>query len=197
MIRNNQNNQGFALLMTLLVVGVVVTITLTVIELTIRQLNLAVTAKDSEIAFYATNAGLECARYVRRVASSSFEKSGTPLNSISFECFNTTQDLDLTSYGGLTTNGNGVIRRYKGMVTWGANDRCSVIDVLVMLVPDTEVTNLEITNLNTLFKGYPAGNIKSCSPGALCTVAAVTGFNRSCANINITGTVRREILLEF
>ncbi|MFM2340138.1 MAG: hypothetical protein RLZZ360_774 [Candidatus Parcubacteria bacterium] len=197
MTRHNQYNQGFALLMTLLVVGAVVSITLAVIELTIRQLNLSVTAKDSEIAFHATNAGLECARYVRRVASSSFEVFGTPPNTVSFECFNTTSDLTLTSYAGLTINGNGEIYRYTGSVTWGTNDRCSVIDMIVMLVPDTEVTDLEITNLTSLYAGFPAGTTKSCSPGAYCTVAEVVGYNRSCANINVPGTVRREILLEF
>jgi hypothetical protein len=41
-------------------VAVVVSITLAVIELTIKQLNLTVTAKDSEIAFHAANAGIEC-----------------------------------------------------------------------------------------------------------------------------------------
>jgi hypothetical protein len=197
MIHHKNQASGFALLMTLLVVAVVVSITLAVIELTIKQLNLTVTAKDSEIAFHAANAGLECARYVRRIASSSFEVAGTPLDTIDFECFNRAQELDLQSYGGLSTNGNGELRRYVGEITWGTGDRCSVIDMLVMLVPDTETSDLEITNLNTLYSGFPVGDTKSCSPGARCTVAEVIGYNRGCTNTNLAGTVRREILLEF
>ena len=197
MIRHKQPNSGFALLMTLLVVGAVVSITLTVIELTIKQLNLTVTARDSEIAFHAANAGLECARYVRRVASTSFEVVGTPLDTIDFECFSRTQELDLESNGGLSTNGNGELRRYRGEVTWGTNDRCSVVDMLVMIVPDTETSDLEITNLNSMYQGFPQGDTKTCSPGARCTVAEVIGYNRGCADTGLSGTVRREILLEF
>ncbi len=197
MIHRNSSVHGFALLMTLLVVAAVVSITLAVIELTIKQLNLTVTARDSEIAFHAANAGLECARYVRRVASSSFEVVGTPLDTIDFECFNRSQELDLTSYPGLATNGNGEIRRYAGEVTWGTNDRCSVVDMLVMIVPDTETSDLEITNLDTLYQGFPSGDTKACNPGARCTVAQVTGYNRGCSDTSLAGTVRREILLEF
>ncbi len=196
MIRHKQQN-GFALLMTLLVVGAVVSITLAVIELTIKQLNLTVTARDSEIAFHAANAGLECARYVRRVASTSFEVVGTPLDTIDFECFSRTQELDLVSNGGLATNGNGELRRYLGEVTWGTGDRCSVVDMLVMMVPDTETSDFEITNLHTMYQGFPQGDTKTCSPGARCTVAQVIGYNRGCVDTSLAGTVRREILLEF
>ena len=90
MIRHNTSSRGFALLMTLLVVAVVVSITLAVIELSIKQLNLAVTAKDSEIAFHAANAGMECVRYARRTASTSLE-SGE--NSVRFDCFNKNQNF--------------------------------------------------------------------------------------------------------
>lgn len=197
MILRNHHTGGFALLMTLIVVGAVVSITLAVIELTLKQLNLTVTARDSEIAFHAANAGLECARYVRRVASTSFEVVGTPLNTIDFECFNRTQELDLVSYGGLSVSGNGEIRRYLGEVTWGTGDRCSVVDMLVMIVPDTETSDLEITNLTTLYAGFPQGDTKTCSPGARCTVAEVIGYNRGCTDTGLAGTVRREILLEF
>lgn len=197
MIRHNQHTGGFALLMTLLVVAAVVSITLAVIELTIKQLNLTVTARDSEIAFHAANAGLECARYVRRVASSSFEVVGTPLDTIDFECFNRTQELDLVSNGGLSTSGNGELRRYYGEVTWGTGDRCSIVDILVMIVPDTETSDFSITNLHNTYQGFPQGDTKSCSPGARCTVAQVIGFNKGCSNTSLEGTVRREILLEF
>lgn len=197
MIHHKQPQSGFALLMTLLVVGAVVSITLAVIELTIKQLNLTVTARDSEIAFHAANAGLECARYVRRIASTSFEVAGTPLDTIDFECFSRTQELDLVSNGGLSVNGNGELRRYLGEVTWGTGDRCSVVDMLIMIVPDTETSDLEISNLHTMYQGFPQGDTKTCSPGARCTVAQVIGYNRGCSDTSLAGTVRREILLEF
>jgi hypothetical protein len=193
MIRHNDQRKGFALLLTLLVVTVVVSVTLAVIELTIKQLNLSVTARDSEVAFHAANAGMECSRYTRRMASSSLEAGD---NSLSFNCFNQTQTL--TRQGeSLSTNGNGQLYRYSSQATWGTNDRCSVIEMVLMIVPDTETSDFEITNLNTIFSGVPVGETKSCSPGAKCTISQVVGYNKACANISSPGTVRREILLEF
>jgi hypothetical protein len=194
MIRTNSKQTGFALLMTLLVVAVVVSITLAVIELSIKQLNLSVTAKDSEVAFHAANAGMECVRYARRVASTSLEAGVDP---VGFDCFQRNQDLDRQAHSLTENGGDGDIYRYQSEVTWGTNDRCSLIDMVIMVVPDTETSDMQIPNLNTVFGGFPATETKSCSPGATCTVAEVIGFNRSCANRTLAGTVRREILLEF
>jgi Tfp pilus assembly protein PilV len=194
MIQTKHNQTGFALLMTLLVVAVVVSITLAVIELSIKQLSLSVTAKDSEIAFHAANAGMECIRYARRAASSSLE---TGVNSVGFDCFEQNQDLNRQAHSLIENGGDGEIYRYRGEVTWGTGDRCSVIDMVVMVVPDTEVADMEIPDLFEVFTGYPQTETKTCSPGARCTVAEVIGFNRSCADKTLPGTVRREILLEF
>ncbi len=194
MTPTNHQQTGFALLMTLLVVTVVVSITLAVIELSIKQLNLSVTARDSEIAFHAANAGMECARYARRTASSSLE-SGQ--NSVRFYCFNQEQFLGRQNSGLIENGADGDIYRYRSEVTWSTNDRCSVMDMVVMVVPDTETTDMTIPNLNSVFAGFPATDTKSCSPGATCTVAEVVGYNRACADITLPGTVRREILLEF
>lgn len=194
MIQTNHQQTGFALLMTLLVVAVVVSITLAVIELSIKQLALSVTAKDSEIAFYAANAGMECVRYARRTASTSLEAG---VNSVSFNCFNRTQNLGRQTQSLTENGGDGEIYRYRSEVSWGTNDRCSVIDMVVLTVPDTETSDMQIPNLNSLYEGYPAGDTKTCSPGAKCTVAQVTGYNRPCGSLTLPGTVRREILLEF
>lgn len=193
MIQINRKSQGFALLLTLLVVTVVVSVTLAVVELSIKQINLSVTAKDSEIAFYASNAGMECARYANRLASSTIE-NGT--NAFSAPCFN--DDVDFTRRAhGLSVSGDGDVYRYQSEVSWPTSDRCSQIDMVVMVVPATDSGNTTISNFNTIYPGYPTGKTKTCTPGSKCTIASVTGFNKSCGAITGAGTVRREILLEF
>lgn len=74
--QQNKRETGFALLMTLIVVSVVVSIGLTVLDLSIKQVRLSTNAKESEIAFHAANAGMECARYWRRAASTTVERGG-------------------------------------------------------------------------------------------------------------------------
>ena len=79
----HQKNAGIALLMTVMVLSVVLSVTLAIVELTLQQLALSVDSRDSEVAFHAANAGLECARYTRRNASTTFEGGsgiGSPIS---------------------------------------------------------------------------------------------------------------------
>ncbi len=195
MTHHKSSQSGFALLMTLLVVAVVVSITVTVIELTLKQLALSVTAKDSEVAFHAANAGMECARYVRRNASTTINAQGSP---VLFDCFGqTNQRLNLVAHSLNESGGDGEVYRYEGEVSWITNDRCSVIDFVTMIVDETATGDMNINNFNSIFPGFPASEIKSCPPGGICTVAEVTGYNRPCGSLIGNGVVRREILLEF
>jgi len=52
--------KGFALLMTLLIISVVLSVALTTLSLSIKQTRLATDTRDAEVAFHAANAGLEC-----------------------------------------------------------------------------------------------------------------------------------------
>jgi Tfp pilus assembly protein PilX len=193
---HHKTQSGFALLMTLLVVAVVVSITATIIELTLKQLALSVTAKDSEIAFHAANAGMECARYVRRYASTTIENPSE--NRVNFECFGqTNQRLDRRGHSLNVSGGNGLVHYYEGEVSWGSGDRCSQVDMVTMIVDETATGDMTINNFNSMFAGFPASKTKACPPGGICTVAEVTGFNRPCGSLLGSGVVRREILLEF
>ena len=54
---------GIALLITLLLMGVLLGIGATLLNITLSQLKLSSIALESEIAFQAANAGVECALY--------------------------------------------------------------------------------------------------------------------------------------
>jgi hypothetical protein len=200
MITNNykRDNTGFALLMTIVVVGVVLSVGLTILDLSIKQVRLADSAKESEIAFHAANAGLECARYWRREEGSSLERG----NSFSPTCF------EVPPVGGNPISKNGAVRvpsvigdgeayMYEYKFTWGAgNDRCTSI---ATLIASSTVAGAGVTvdNMNTLFEGYPDGSNFDCEPGARCSVVSVRGYNKPCTAINQYGTIQREVLLQF
>jgi Tfp pilus assembly protein PilX len=199
---NQQKQSGIALLMTILVLGVVLSVTLAMVELSMQQLALSVDTKDSEIAFHAANAGLECARYMRRHASSSFEKGITPITPL---CFGTTtpviRRVAAGSEGIVTTGAEGYsnVYRYKVSLASGIN-RCSVIDMITMVVQSSSTDDLVMTapsgNLADVLPGYGADR-KRCAPGAVCTVAVVAGYNALCNGITADGVLKRQVLLEF
>lgn len=181
---------GFALLLTLLVVTVLISIGLSVLTLSIQQVRLASTARDSEIAFQAANAGMECAHYWRRRAAGEMEQGD---NDVSIGCFLQTQEIDSTTLTGVT---GGSAYEYQYQFTWGTPARCSVVTTIVG-VADLPGSGLVIPNMTTLLPGFPDGPTKECEPGTRCSVISVEGYNRSCDNIDTFGTVQREVLLQL
>lgn len=196
MLKHNNNQRGFALLISLIVVGVVVSVGLTILDLTIKQLLLSTNSKDSEIALHAANAGLECAQYWRNLKATDFEDG----NSVNVACFDKPAIAVTEDNSGITKTGSGNVHKYKFQFDWGnvGAERCSMV-TMVLFNSDSSVGNiLEITNMNAVVSGYPDGSSKKCEAGGRCAVISVQGYNRPCANalLGSPGTLQREVLLE-
>lgn len=197
--KNPQPVAGFALLITLIVVSVVVSIGLTLLDLTIKQIRLSSGSKDSEIAFHAANAGVECARYWRRVEEIDFEELNPPNDVVTVNCFGQPNiNVPTIDRGGGTDD----IYEYNFQFTGGSqNDRCSVVKMITIssdpnATPDAQGFAVVLANVPNLIPGYPEPN-KGCQPGGRCTIISSQGYNKACGNINIIGTVQREVLLEL
>ncbi len=195
MVPLNKNKSGFALLMSLIVVSVVISIGLSVLDLTLKQLRLSTNSKDSETAFHAANAGLECARYWREVDLATMELG----QAVSPNCFNASAVN--VSPSAVTVVSAGDAYLYDMDFTWGVTGaiRCSQISTLVMVSDTTATTTIDntVNPMDTLIPGYPYGTTKECEPGGRCSVISVRGYSRDCANISLPGTVEREVLLEL
>jgi Tfp pilus assembly protein PilX len=188
-----ETRSGLALLLAIIVVSVVVSIGLSVLDVSIKQLQLSTNYKDSEIVFHAVNAGLECARYIRVSESDDIESGGN----VSSSCFGTGVDVvdSDTVSSGVT---DGVVHSYDLEASWGdEGQRCSKMKI-VAFDPTTSNQPMSVagSKMEELIPGYPYGD-KDCDAGALCTVISVQGFNRECGSINEAGTIQREVLLEL
>lgn len=185
------NKTGFALLMSLIVVGVLISIGLTVLELTIAQVRLSTNARDSETAFHAANAGLECALYWRRQAADNMETGQT----ISPVCFGA--GVSAVSPTNIVSGADGNAYLYTYEFTWGTDsDRCSEVNTLVASSTPTG-SGVTIPNVATHILGYTGGTNFTCEPGGRCTIMSVRGYNKPCGQTTTFGTVQREVLLQF
>ncbi len=181
---------GFALLMALVVVGVVVSVGLTILDLTIKQLNLSTNSKDSEIALHAANAGLECAQYWRFQEVDKLEEG----QDITINCFaKSSSDTSVTDHG----SGAVHIYEYNFEFDWGDAGafRCSKMKML-MFVSDNDSSGATLNDIDSLIPGYPSGTDKECDAGGRCAVISVQGYNKTCGDIGSYGTIQREVLLE-
>lgn len=186
---NKNKKSGFALLMALIVVSVVVSVGLTILELSLKQVRLSTNSRDSEIAFHAANAGLECARYWRVASENQFE-SGTP---VAPSCFgNSFGTVNATT---IPASGGGTAYMYEFSSTWGTPNRCSSMTILTINSNSTDTT--VVSNMTSVIPGYLTAPTKECGPSGRCTIIAVKGYSRSCNDLNLAGTIEREVLLEL
>ncbi len=197
-----KQQSGFALLITILVLSVVVSVTLAIVELSLKQLQLSVDSTDSEIAFHAANAGLECARYTRRNESDDFETGG----SVQINCFGSTGTVAPSALGSMTTyispalGANNQAYRYRRDISWGTapNERCSSIDIFTMVATTTFTagSGSGAGSLKNFINGYEFDS-KTCEAGERCTIMSVIGYSSACTGTSSPGVLKREILLEL
>ena len=197
-MQTNIKESGFALLMTLIVVGVVLSVGLSILDLSIKQVKLSTNAKESEVAFHAANAGMECARYWRRENATEMEAG----QDISPTCFSVTAGTISPSVlpSTVTVVGDGNSYLYNYEFTWGpiSDVRCTQVESLVTNA-DAMGVGVTTTNMTAICPGYPAIDTPDgyCEPGSRCSVISVRGYNRPCNTVNGYGTVQREVLLKY
>jgi hypothetical protein len=188
-MRLHTSDKGFALLLTLIISSVVLAIGLSILEISINQINLSSTARESEIAFQAAHAGVDCVWYWRNERSSSYTaQSGTPA---AIDCFNGSVTADAPIDLSETTDGHA--RRFSYEFEWGSPLRCTQVDMYVL-----NATGVDDVTINFTSTAVGDNGVKTCSSGTVCTVLVSSGYNRSCSDLTSSiFTVQRELTVEF
>ena len=170
-----QKNKGFALLLSLIISSIALSIGLSMLQITMKQLTLGTTTKGSEIAFQATNAGMECLRYHRK----DFAAGGT----VTVSCLG----LDVN----MTESGGAVVNRYTEKdfnLPVPGGSVCIKMQAMVVQ-PSSDHTESNI---------FDTGKDSECKANDTCMYAIVRGHNRSCAEIGGSiFTAQRELTHGF
>lgn len=182
----NHSQKGFALLLAIIVSSIVLTVGLSILSVTLKQLNLGNNTLRSEGAFQTAVAGMDCLRFLRSTQASNFINNGRTVN---IDCF---------ELGGLTmtdmlagSNGEDpYIQVFQTRFDWDISS-----DARQCIQIDTVVLDARSADRNWLTLNH--GNL-TCDEGSICTTAFVQGFNVACGNV--TGNpaaVVRELSAEF
>lgn len=178
--------RAFALLITMVVVSIVLAVGLSLLNITVKQINLSITGRDSEVAFSAAHASLECVQYTIQ-RTDLFENEALP-NSL--DCLNDSialaQDTDPSDKVSNTTN----ITEYSFAHTWnnGQQDLCSESDIYIVDARSGQV--------NANFFGQGVDSV-ACPLGSVCSVIFARGFNRACNELGSLRTVQRELTIVY
>lgn len=180
-----ENKKGFALLLAMIVSGIVLTIGMGLLSVTLKQIQLGIGTLDSERAFQAAAAGMDCLRYLRNEQFDNFTEND---QTVTVDCFNlsgvTMRDLLRSS------NGEHPYRqRFQTQFDWdtGAGDLCIQLDVHVLNALTEDKTWL------TTDRG-----LVSCDEGDICTFGFAQANNVACAEVpNNPRAVLRELSATF
>lgn len=173
-MRTQHNQDGITLLITLLLMGVLLGVSTSLLNITIKQFQLSGIALASETAFQAANAGMECALYHDFPASGAagpFEVNGdgtTVPEESGIACMNTTSS-------DIEPSGNGTVRsaeEQRFRFDWSG--LCTEVSVYKFYSTTAPVP---ITVGGVSLRATP------CPAGGVCTVIQSRGYNVACSQI--------------
>ncbi len=189
--------EGVTLLVALLLVGVLLGVSTSLLNVTLKQYQLSGIALASEMAFQAANAGMECALYhdfpksnpgVFEVPGDGTEQKGIPAGT----------PVSITCMGGVTKqvtvranppyNGDGDNFAENGeeqnfQFNWGSPEVCVDLSVFKFYSTSTDAER------------WVGGNqmVPDCTQNSVCTVIQSRGYNVPCSEVGSgTRVVERE-----
>lgn len=172
MRRVTTQQDGITLLITLLLMGVLLAVSTSLLNITLKQYQLAGIAYSSEVAFQAASAGMECALYHDYI-SGDFGV-GSERNEV--ECFGeSSDDLEAEDDADLVESGN----EQRFQFTWGEPEVCTEFSVYKFYDASAPVA-VEVDGVNMR---------ADCPAGATCTVVQSRGYNVACGDIVGSGRV--------
>jgi len=173
---------GFALLLALIVTSVALAIGLSLLDVTVKQIALSATTRESEIAFQAAAAGMDCLVFARSHYPANTQAPG---GTVDIDCLNQSTSVS-------DTNSDDKTQFFSDEFDWTLPSGQNVCINFTMAVIDATA------GAETFDQPNGAG-LKTCADGRICTYAYSRGYNRDCTEAG-TGNlflVQRELTAEF
>lgn len=190
-IARKTGQDGITLLVTLLLMGVLLGVSASLLSITVKQFQLSGMTLASEMAFQAASAGMECALFHDLPASGTSpfavnDDGSTVPEEGSVACFGQTSG-DLESTNSTVVSGEEQRFRY----SWGDPAICTEISIYKFsegmgVDGDTQGPNVTV-NGQPMRSQTPSEN--RCPEGSVCTVVQARGYNVACSMISSGGRV--------
>lgn len=183
-----QNKQeGITLFITLLITGVLLAVSSSLLNITLKQFQFSSISEISEKAFYAANSGMECALFHDHILNK-FDIPGDGGSS---------PRLPAGSNAGPNCMGAGAASDALKPLD---SDRSSGEEQRFEISWDDVCTKISVykffnTNADEDMSSVVAG--RTCAQGLECTVVASRGYNAPCNSLTGSKVVEREITIVY
>ncbi len=191
-MRVTRHHDGLTLLITLLLMSVLLGISASLLNVSLKQYQLSGIARASEVAFQAANAGIECVLYYDFInfnnPVSSDSQFDVPIDATlpetSLTCF------DGVSSGDTAPDVNNTIQsgeEQQFRFDWGSASDPLCTEVSIYKFHDDAPVDVIVEGQ------YPRGVGNPCPSDGVCTVIKSRGYNTSCNKRSDPRVVEREV----
>lgn len=188
-IKPNTTQRGFSLLLAALMSVIVLMVGMTILNTSFKQVTLTEIATDSERAFHAAYAGVECAQFWN--VDNVWDVGG---GDQSIECMEQAVTTDQSP--SLTDNADEITEveiDWRLAASAGGEDsfnQCTKLTVYKYYSPSA-------TTQMTILPDFTSGFNRTCAIGVECTVVVSKGYSRACDRLGSVRTVEREVIVRF
>lgn len=152
--------------MSILITSIVLAVGISILNITLKEFLLSGIARESEKAFYAADAGMECALYLD--LSTQGDTFDVPRDAITVSCMGLNANIASATSGSAQTF----------QFTWGEPQVCAKVTV-IKYYSTTGSVNM--------------GSGATCPMGVECTRVESRGYNKACNDLTSKGTVERAL----
>lgn len=167
-----QRQRGFTLLLSVLVIGVILSIGLAILNITLKEFILSGYARESYVSLNAADAGMECVLYWDTSSNGGVFDDGAGASSV--DCMGDSESVNGVAVGGITT--------HELEFQWGSPVVCSQMTV-TKYYSDSEALDM--------------GDGRTCPMGYGCTEVISRGYNRACNDLDGDRTVERALRARY
>lgn len=197
-MHQNTSKRGLTLLITLLLMSVLLGISASILNVTLRQYQLSGIARASEMAFQAAQAGTECMMY-NDIQNGYFDIDPTggsiaELGAGVFDCMGVASPSDSEPVNNTRVSGDEQRFRFE----WSGV--CTEVSIYKFSKNDDGIANNDPDMASVL--GVPSSAATKCPEGSVgapveCTIIKSRGYNTVCGDLSNPRTVEREITQRY
>lgn len=172
-----KKNRGFTLFIAILTASIILAIGISILQITLKEFVLSSTVRDSLMAFYAADGGMECALYWDNSEASGGSKFLPSSPAQRIQCMG--DDVQRIGGGGDELVGGGSYGTTESFqMQWGTPTMCTRVSVTKYLSTSGSIT-------------LPDGS--TCLEDLVCTIIESKGYNKACTNLTDPRAVERAL----
>lgn len=174
---NLKNERGFTLFIAILTASIILAIGISILHITLKEFILASVARDSQMAFYAADGGMECALYWDNSIAAAGSKFIPSSGAQTISCM-----------GGAVQQVGGGGNELVGGLSYGTTENFQM-----QWGTPTLCARVSVTKYSNASSPISLPDGSTCAAGLVCTIIESKGYNRACTGLDDPRAVERAL----